>query len=333
MASTREPLDVLIELTRVLATERSLEDALKATSNAALEVLPGDHASLRLFNDDRRELLSTARAGAGSSYRPTAFRSGFGVLGAVADSGKAALVTDTRTDPRFEEAATGFEVRSLVAVPLHAGGRVVGVLSTSSREPHVFTERDRDLAQLLANCTAPAIETARLARLAVTDDLTRAYNQRYLGPRMAEEIGRSARHGHALSLLMMDLDHFKQVNDVHGHAVGDQVLRGFVGRVNAEVRQSDVLVRRGGEEFLLLMPDTDVPEAVAVAERIRVHVARSPFLMEDGLEVPVTVSIGVAAFSLSDTAETLEARADEALYVAKRSGRNRVEVRRVEVKR
>ncbi|MFK7984814.1 MAG: diguanylate cyclase [Sandaracinaceae bacterium] len=328
MASTQEPLDVLIELTRVLATERSLEDALQATSNAALEVLPGDHASLRLFNDDRRELLSTARAGAGSSYRPMAFRSGFGVLGAVADSGKAALVTDTRTDPRFEEAATGFEVRSLVAVPLNAGGRVVGVLSTSSREPNVFTERDRDLAQLLANCTAPAIETARLARLAVTDDLTRAYNQRYLGPRLAEEVGRSARYGHPLSVLMMDLDHFKQVNDVHGHPVGDQVLRAFVGRVNAEVRQPDVLVRRGGEEFLLLMPDTDIPEAVSVAERIRVHVGATPFEMEDGLQVPVSVSIGVAAWAPNDSPESLEGRADEALYAAKRTGRDRVEVQR-----
>ena len=208
----------------------------------------------------------------------------------------------------------------------------------------MIVERSRpDFRQLLANCTAPAIETARLARLAVTDDLTRAFNQRYLGPRFQEEVQRAARYGHALSVLMMDLDHFKDVNDAHGHPVGDRVLRAFVDRVNAEVRQVDVLVRRGGEEFLLLMPSTELAEATAVAERIRGRVGAAPFRAAPSAdapfadapfaepsdagerEIPVTVSVGVASWVAGEGPAELEARADAALYRAKAQGRDRVE--------
>lgn len=317
-------LDVFLGLTRALSGERSLADALQATTDAALEILPADHASLRLFDEERRELLSTARSGAGLSLPPTGFRAGFGVLGIVADAGRAALVADTELDPRFEPVPGGFPVRSLVAVPMMAGGHVVGVLSASSPVPDAFTERDRDLAQLLANCTAPAIETARLAHLAVTDDLTRAFNFRYLASRLEQERGLARRYGDAFSVLMMDLDHFKRVNDTHGHAIGDEVLRGFVDRVRTEVREPDVLIRRGGEEFLLLMPSTGAAEAVAVAERIRVAVRDAPIAVPNGPAVPLTVSIGVATFQDDEPVSALEARADAALYRAKQTGRDRV---------
>jgi diguanylate cyclase (GGDEF)-like protein len=320
----REPLEVLLELTRTLAHERTLDDALQATTDAALEVLPGDHTSLRLLDDSRRELLSTARSGAGVHAPPAQFRAGEGVIGTVAHTGKAALIEDTASDPRFADRPIGFAVRSLVAVPLVAGGHVVGVLSASSGVPGAFRERDRDLAQLLANCTVPAIETARLAHLAVTDDLTRAYNYRMLGPRLSEEVSRAERYGEPFSVLMMDLDHFKRVNDEHGHPVGDEVLRGFADRVRAEVRGADVLIRRGGEEFLLLMPSTTEEVAGTVAERIRVRVAQAPIVTASGTPVRITVSIGVASWIPGEDALALEARADAALYVAKQAGRDRV---------
>lgn len=326
MNGTRDALEVLLELTRRLATEHSLEPALQATTDAALEMLPCDHASLRLFDESRRELLSTARSGAGTDRPPAPFRAGEGVLGIVADTGRAALVTDATTDPRFATRSTGFRVRSLVVAPLIAGGQVVGVVSASSAEPGAFGERHRDLAQLLANCAAPTIETARLAHLAITDDLTRAYNYRYLASRLPEEVGRARRYGDGFSVLMMDLDHFKRVNDSYGHAVGDEVLRGFVDRVRAEVREPDVLIRRGGEEFLLLMPSTRVEEACAVAERIRARVADRPITTTGGKGIPLTVSIGVATWNPGEMGREVEGRADAALYRAKQAGRNRVEV-------
>ncbi len=324
MEKRREPLEVLLALTRLLADERTLDDALRATTDAALEVLPCNHASLRLFDDSRHELLSTARSGTASEAPPAQFRAGEGVLGFVADTGKAALVEDTADDARFAARLTGFSVRSLVAVPLVASGHVVGVLSASSPSPRRFSERHRELAQLLANCTVPAIETARLAHLSVTDDLTHAYNYRVLSPRLREEIGRAARYGDPLTVLMMDLDHFKLVNDRYGHAAGDDVLRAFAERVRAEVRQPDVLIRRGGEEFLLLMPSTTAGDAFAVAERIRQRVAAKPIDTEAG-PVELTVSIGVATWMESESAAQLEARADAALYRAKGGGRDRVE--------
>lgn len=327
----RQPLEILLSVTRLLSEERSLEESLQATTDAALELVPCDHASLRLFDDDRESLMSHARSGEGSLRPPASFRAREGVLGLVAETGRAALVLDSDTDPRFDGRPVGFAVRSLVAVPMMSGGKCIGVLSASSKEPNAFTERDRDLTQLLANCTVPAIESARLMQLAETDDLTRAYNHRVLAPRLTEEVSRAERHGTPLSLLMLDLDHFKKVNDRYGHAVGDEVLRGFADRVRAEVRHHDILIRRGGEEFLLVMPQTGAEEAATVAERIRARVASAPIETQRRGPVDLTVSIGVATWSEGEDARALEAHADAALYRAKDEGRNRIATSRLSI--
>lgn len=319
----REPLEVLISLTRTLTEARSLEDALQATTDAALDVLPGDHTSLRLLERDRRELSCGARSGAGTYSLPVPFRVGEGILGNVVDTGKAVLVEDTASDPRFAERRTGFPIRSMVAVPLVAAGQVVGVLSASSRRPGAFRERERDLAQLLANCTVPAIEAARVSQLAGTDELTGAYNHRMLAPRLGEEVSRGERYGAPFSVLTLDLDAFRAVNDAYGHAAGDEVLRAFAERVREEVRSADVLVRRGGEEFLLIMPSTVEDVASGVAERVRTRVAEEPFATEHA-PVRVTVSIGVASWVEGEDAAQLEGRAEAALHAAKEAGRDRV---------
>jgi diguanylate cyclase (GGDEF)-like protein len=172
----------------------------------------------------------------------------------------------------------------------------------------------------------PALDRARLARLAVTDAQTLAFNHRVLLPRLTEEMERAQRYVIPLSYLLMDLDHFKQVNDTHGHAAGDRVLREFADRVRALVRRPDVLVRRGGEEFVLIMPHTTEPQARIVAERIRQHLESRPLHGADDLEIPQTVSIGVATWNGRDSAQELDQRADAAMYEAKRAGRNRVMV-------
>ena len=125
------------------------------------------------------------------------------------------------------------------------------------------------MLRLLANCSAPPIERARLRRLAMFDDTTMAFNHRYLTPRLVEEMERASRSSGDVSVLYMDLDHFKSVNDNHGHAVGDVVLRMFADRVRKVVRRIDVLVRRGGEEFVLIMPATGATQAHATGHRIQ----------------------------------------------------------------
>lgn len=324
MRST-DALTVLISLTRRLSEPIELEQQLQAITDAALELLPGDHASVRLLDESRSELLSSARSGTGVSQPPASFKRGQGVVGAVADSGRATLVPDAHSDPRFvAQPGQGFDVRSVIAAPLVGGGEVIGVLSVSAAQSGAFSAADRDLAQLLANCAVPAIEKSRLARLAITDWLTRAYNHRSLAPRMAEEIERARRHDLPLSIALMDLDHFKQVNDRLGHEAGDHVLRAFVDRVRTQVRAHDVLVRRGGEEFVLVMPETASSEAMLVADRIRARVASEPIRTAAG-EVTLTVSIGIASWQ-GEAGEALEARADAAMYRAKRAGRDRVVV-------
>ena len=158
------------------------------------------------------------------------------------------------------------------------------------------------------------------------DDITMAFNHRYLQPRLTEEMERASRANGDVSVLYMDLDHFKKVNDTHGHAVGDAVLRMFADRVRKAVRRVDVLVRRGGEEFVLIMPLTGVTQAHATGHRIQQTMHADPFRGDPGVRLKQTVSIGVATWDKRETPEQLERRADEAMYQAKRLGRDRVVV-------
>ena len=165
--------------------------------------------------------------------------------------------------------------------------------------------------------------TAKL--LASTDPLTGAYNRRTFLELMDKELSRARRFDTPLSLVMLDLDHFKRVNDTYGHLVGDRVLQRFADVVRGELRKEDVLFRYGGEEFCVLVPDVAGPGAVTLADRIRAAVTRQPFLI-DGHEIPVTTSAGVSARIEEgpEDVDRLVHRADEALYIAKRRGRNRV---------
>ena len=156
------------------------------------------------------------------------------------------------------------------------------------------------------------------------DPLTGIPNRRQLAERAGLEVERARRFGRPLSLLLMDVDHFKRINDNHGHAVGDEVLRVLAALCRAELRQTDLLARMGGEEFVALLPETTAEGAALIAERLRLRVAAHP-LLSDPVRIPVTISVGVAGWE-PDTArwEDLLERADRAMYDAKEGGRNRV---------
>jgi two-component system, cell cycle response regulator len=162
--------------------------------------------------------------------------------------------------------------------------------------------------------------------MAITDQLTGLFNRRYMSRHLGTLIGDSTATGKPVSFLIMDIDYFKQVNDTYGHDVGDEVLREFANRVSANVRGIDLACRYGGEEFVVVMPDTDMNFAYMVAERLRQAVADAPFhISTEPGQLPVTISIGVTCSEgTNDTAEGLLKRADKALYRAKRDGRNRV---------
>jgi two-component system cell cycle response regulator len=161
--------------------------------------------------------------------------------------------------------------------------------------------------------------------MAITDQLTGLYNRRYMQTHLDGLLARAQRQSKSLSILMMDMDHFKQVNDTHGHAVGDEVLIEFSRRLQRNVRGLDLACRHGGEEFVVVMPETDPDFARVVAERLREDVAAKPFETDAG-PLDITISIGIASSSpATEKAEDLLKQADEALYRAKDEGRNRVE--------
>jgi two-component system, cell cycle response regulator len=176
-----------------------------------------------------------------------------------------------------------------------------------------YTERLRDNVQM-------SIE------MAITDALTGLFNRRYLESHLASLIEQAISRGKPLSALVVDIDYFKSVNDTHGHHAGDDVLREFALRIKRSIRGIDLACRYGGEEFVIVMPETDLAVAAMVAERLRRRIAADAFAIEQGARnIPVTISVGIAALrAKDDSAAALLKRADDALYRAKRDGRNRV---------
>jgi len=231
---------------------------------------------------------------------------------------------------------SGGWLRSVAVLPLVRQGCLFGSLNLASGDgrrytPHHATDFHGRLASVAAVCLENVINRERLLLSGLTDILTGWHNRRYLQRRLPEELARAGRYRQPLSALLLDVDHFKRVNDSYGHAAGDQVLRDVASRVKHVLRTSDVAVRYGGEEFAVLLPQTGLRDAARMAERIRHTVATGPFSIKEGPELDVTVSIGVAevwpAVIAADAAvlgEQLLSRADGALYRAKSAGRNRV---------
>ncbi|MEM6956903.1 MAG: sensor domain-containing diguanylate cyclase [Myxococcota bacterium] len=325
MRNPADAFDVLLGLTRAL-TEQDLEldAALRTVTDAARRLFSGTHASLRVVDETGDELRSGARVGVGEGEQPPKFERGEGVVGWVIEHGQVARIDHVADDPRFIHFKDQrYVIASLLAIPLWSAGKVVGCLTITSDQASHFDDSDELIGRLLANCAVPPLERARLQQIAMTDPQTRALTHGYLLPRLEGELELAKEKGYALSMLLMDLDHFKRVNDTHGHAAGDEVLVAFGELVKRQVRKEDVFVRRGGEEFVVLMPACRAPIAFAVAERIRETLADTPIVVSSGAEIRQEVSIGVAEWNQAEDAKALEGRADAAMYEAKRTGRNR----------
>jgi len=255
----------------------------------------------------------------------------------IEDVDASALYNDVRLD--WAAAGTLVPYRSVVALPFRLDGEQAGVifLRTLLDEPPL-ARADVEFADTVVRAAVAAIrraqmiestraDKARFEVLALTDPLTQTHNRRALMERLTSELERARRYALHLSVLMVDLDHFKLINDSYGHVVGDEVLRGVSRVLQREARAVDVVARFGGEEFLVVLPETGEEGAVALAERIRARVEETPPVTggEYGW-LRVTVSIGVATVPSPrvNSPEELIAVADEALYRAKAQGRNRV---------
>ena len=221
-------------------------------------------------------------------------------------------------------------MQSLLVLPLVAGDRAAGTIVLASRRQAVFTRQVRILLQVIADQAALSWENAIMVRkledLATRDGLTGLLNRRVFQEALSRKMAEARRSGTRLSLIMSDLDHFKSVNDTHGHQAGDLVLTRFAAVIRRNVREVDLACRYGGEEFVVVCPDTDGPGALLLAERIRREMEREE--MDSGAaRIRVTCSLGVATYpEHAGVPDALVAAADESLYEAKHGGRNRVVV-------
>jgi diguanylate cyclase (GGDEF)-like protein len=266
-------------------------------------------------------------------------------------SDKALVVNDAKLDSRFHDnpLVTGEPfVRAYAGQPLREpGGKRIGSLCVIDRRPRSFTEAElevlRDLAiwvetelrtQALSDSQQDLVsEVESLRKSALIDRLTRTWNRGAIDDVLVRELERGRRDGSQVGLALLDIDHFKRINDTHGHPAGDEVLRETARRVRSAIRPSDALGRYGGEEFLLVLADCDEVEALRVAERVGEAIRERPVTLANGTEIQVTASMGVLSalpeFGAEDRGEWIEC-ADQALYRAKRDGRDRAEYARRE---
>lgn len=263
------------------------------------------------------------------SLTPPLEASARSVSGHVLRTGQMLFTADVSTDARLGRRA-GSRAAAL-GFPLACRGRVVGAVvavdrAPASQEPRLSQAAKGALEAVLeagAFALDNALRMQRAEALSVTDDLTQLYNSRYLSQVLRRETKRASRSGRPLSLLFIDLDGFKSVNDTHGHLCGSSALVEAARVIRQNARETDVVARFGGDEFALVLPDTGSDGALSVGERIRERIAAHPFLQPQGLAVRLTVSVGVATLpDVASSAEGLIQAADEAMYAVKDRGKN-----------
>jgi len=232
--------------------------------------------------------------------------------------------------------------RSIMNVPLFSKGEIIGGLLFRSFKPHAYTDHDLRLAERVSNQIAGSIANAQLfaalkkaqqelkeseqkyRELSIVDDLTQLYNSRHFYHQLKMEIERADRYGQPLTLLLLDLDDFKQFNDAYGHIEGDKVLLRLGQVVKRCLRQTDSAYRYGGEEFTVLLPMTTGRNCVVTAERIRMEFKKEIFSPGPGQDVHVTVSIGLAQYKPQEDMKAFVHRVDQLMYLGKKNGKDRV---------
>ena len=328
----------LAVLTDIVKTANSILEPRKVIETIMARIqqlIPSEAWSMLMVDEEKQELTFELALGEkAKDVQGFRVKIGEGIAGWVAQTGKPTIVNDVSKDPRFArrfDSETHFKTRSILCAPLISRGRTIGVVQVINRRGGRFTQADLDLLLTLVEPCAIAIENAilfqRTEQLTITDDLTKLFNSRYLNVYIGREIKRCKRHGIPLSIIFLDLDGFKSVNDQHGHLAGSRTLTEVGGILAEAVRESDILARYGGDEFVVVLPETPPGGALVIAERIRRAIASHPFLREEGLEARISASFGIASYpDHALTPEGLIQKADQAMYRVKEKDKNGIEV-------
>jgi diguanylate cyclase (GGDEF)-like protein len=318
-------LEAINAIARQTTAVLNLDELLGKVCDLVLQTFPADHVVILLLDEDEH-LTVRAHKGKLTPILPqgAALPVGTGMGMRALELGKTVVENEVAFVQHY--LASFVETRSEMCVPLIFFGEKLGVLMLESAKPHNFAQEDVAPLESVADISAGAIQNAhyfeKAQQLAYIDGLTGIYNRRYFELQIAAEIERASRYDGRLAIIMIDIDHFKRLNDEFGHLLGDEVLRQVSGVFGQQLRKVDVVCRYGGEEFAILVPQTSGGNAVEVAEKLRRMVEAYRF---PGVPVKVTISAGVAEFPTHGrTRDELVAAADAALYGSKEAGRNRV---------
>ena len=317
---SRTTMEAIQRVSMIVSSTLDPEEALRrivATLAAAF-----DYPFVSISLTEGTNLAAAAWHGLPQHITPPTLDLGSGVAGRVAQTGHAELVLHVSDDDaRFIARA---DTRSQIAVPIYCAGEPTGVLSVEGDDVQPLSQHDHELLQTFAEHAGTTIANARrfeqMQQHAMRDPITDLPNYRQFQTRLRAELARAARHERPLALLVIDLDGFKSINDVYGHLVGDEVLRGIGARLSTSLRESDIPARYAGDEFVVILPETTDSFAHQIANRLSTAITSQPFPISTGHDVAVALSIGVAAFpDDASTVDDLIRAADSAMYRVKRS--------------
>jgi diguanylate cyclase (GGDEF)-like protein len=324
-------LKILGEIGKTLTSTLDFQEVLRVIMKIIADQFEPRDWSLLLVDEESEELYFAIVVGeASDKLKDVRLKIGEGIAGWVAQHGQPLITEDASQDPRFAkwvDQQTGFETKSMVCLPLISKGRTLGVIELLNTARGHFSERDIELLVALADFAAIAVENARYVKrikdLSIVDDVTGLYNSRHLHALLETEISRAVRYAAPFSVIFLDLDYFKLVNDRHGHLVGSRLLREIGQVLRFNLRTVDWATRYGGDEFVLILPRTGRKEALLVAQRLRYALNGTVFLRNEKLNIRITASFGIATFPEdAKSKEDVIRLADQAMYRVKRSTRD-----------
>jgi two-component system, cell cycle response regulator len=326
-------LEIIMDAYTKMSALYRLEDLADFIADRAIQIVEAEKSSLLFLDEATNELVLKGSRGISRDKVSWRVKVGDLVSGWVAREGEALLVTDIDSDSRFKIFSKGgqYKSKSFISLPLKVDSQVIGVMNVTDKlsDMKIFTEADLRYLSLLAHQAVAQIENIRLCEtlgsLAITDSLTGLFNHRYFQEQLTVEIMRAERYKHPLSLMIFDIDYFKSYNDQFGHLGGDRVLKHISAVIKDNVRQVDIICRYGGDEFVVILPYTDVKGASSAADKILKSVGKIEMTHKNiSKDVHLSLSGGITTYHHGMKKDEMISRADQALYKAKADGKNRV---------
>lgn len=331
---TLHNLSILYNISQAVNFIDDLKRLISVILDKAIDTVNAEKGSLMLYDQSDNTLQVKVVYGLKDKKHEDDINNGLvecqkikpdvGIAGKVYTEKRSIITNLGGRDPRFNQFDSDNNVSSLICVPLIAKGECIGIINiTNKKNGKLFNKKDLEFIEALANQAAIAVDNAQLYELATKDGLTKLYIHRHFYFLLESEIKRVQRYHHVLSLIMLDIDDFKKVNDTYGHLVGDMVLKEIATTIQKTIRHVDIPARYGGEEFTIILPETAAINAVTIAERLRQKIGEIAVRVDENTIIRPTVSIGIAEYpNAADNIKDLIDYADKALYMSKENGKN-----------